>query len=121
MPIFLVWMYLSWTVVLLGAVVTSALGDWRRAGGMPGAGTMTAETRLHAAIAVLAALRDVARTGGVLSRDRLIRACGSGKRPSISRSRWSMRSLMRRRSVSSFVSPGPLLPMPPPKRERLVP
>ena len=78
-PIFLVWMYLSWTVVLLGAVVTSALGDWRRAGGMPGAGTMTADTRLHAAIAVLAALRDVARTGGALSRDRLIRACGLGE------------------------------------------
>ena len=35
-------------------------------------------------------------------------------------SRW-MRSRMWRRSVSSFVSPGPRVPMPPPRRDRLLP
>jgi membrane protein len=77
-PIFLVWMYLSWTVVLLGAVVTSALGDWRRAGGAPGAVGVSDDTRLSAAIALLAALRDVSRKGGALSRDTLARASGLG-------------------------------------------
>ncbi len=28
-PIFLVWMYLSWAVILFGAVVTASLADWR--------------------------------------------------------------------------------------------
>ena len=32
-----------------------------------------------------------------------------------------MRAAMRRRSTSSFVSPGPRVPMPPPKRERSAP
>ena len=33
-PIFLVWMYLSWAVILFGAVLTASLADWR-AGGPP--------------------------------------------------------------------------------------
>ncbi len=31
-PIFLVWMYLSWAAVLFGAVVTASLSEWRGAG-----------------------------------------------------------------------------------------
>ncbi len=31
-PIFLVWMYLSWAVILFGAVVTASLSEWRGAG-----------------------------------------------------------------------------------------
>ncbi len=31
-PIFLVWMYLSWAAVLVGAVVTASLSEWRGAG-----------------------------------------------------------------------------------------
>ncbi len=31
-PIFLVWMYLSWAAVLIGAVVTASLSEWRGAG-----------------------------------------------------------------------------------------
>ena len=31
-PIFLVWMYLSWAVILFGAVVTASLADWRGGG-----------------------------------------------------------------------------------------
>jgi len=27
-PIFLVWMYLSWAAVLIGAVVTASLSEW---------------------------------------------------------------------------------------------
>ena len=32
-PIFLVWMYLSWAVILFGAVLTASLAEWR--GGEP--------------------------------------------------------------------------------------
>ncbi len=34
-PIFLVWMYLSWLVVLVGAVLTASMSEWQSAGGKP--------------------------------------------------------------------------------------
>lgn len=30
LPVFLIWIYLSWTIILLGAVVTATLPEWRR-------------------------------------------------------------------------------------------
>jgi membrane protein len=59
-PVFLVWMYLSWLVVLAGAVIAAVLPSWRmrRAeGDAPG------RRDLIAALRVLAALQDAATQG----------------------------------------------------------
>lgn len=78
-PIFLVWMYLSWTVVLLGAVLTASIGDWRLAGGRPTGDALSAGERLGAAVAVLARLALAARTsGGAVTRSRLLRTTRIG-------------------------------------------
>lgn len=53
-PIFLIWMFLSWTVVLAGAVVTAALPEWRLRRGVLG-GTER-QARLILALDLLAVL-----------------------------------------------------------------
>jgi membrane protein len=53
-PIFLLWMYISWMAVLLGAVVAAALPNWRideRIGNVPASGV-----RLGLSLALIAAL-----------------------------------------------------------------
>jgi membrane protein len=60
-PIFLLWMYISWTAVLLGAVVAAALPNWRideRMGAVPAGGV-----RLGLSLALIAALARAQRRG----------------------------------------------------------
>lgn len=73
-PVFLVWIYLVWLAVMVGAIVAAALPDWRtaRVGFGPGVGG-----RLVLALEVLARLA-VARRGGVgLAAEPLARALGA--------------------------------------------
>ncbi len=76
LPIFLVWLYVSWGAVLFGAVVAASLGDWRmdrvdRAAEGPA-------PRLAVALRILAALLDASRRGETLDRDRLTALAGCG-------------------------------------------
>jgi membrane protein len=68
-PIFLVWTYLSWAAVLLGAVLTSSLEEWRsREGIKVQANRLRAGRRLVLAVGVLQQLFEAGKTGrGVLT------------------------------------------------------
>lgn len=63
-PIFLLWMYVSWAIVLFGAVIAAALPKWRVDEGIPQ--VTTDERRLGLAVAILAELSERARHGGTL-------------------------------------------------------
>ncbi|MCW8834864.1 MAG: YihY family inner membrane protein [Rhodospirillales bacterium] len=74
-PVFLVWMYLTWSVILLGAVLTAGLGDWRglkseRALGEWIKGTPGA--RLDLAMLLLSRLAMAAKMGGGVSLGTLV-------------------------------------------------
>lgn len=62
-PIFLIWLYLSWTVVLIGAVFAASFPEWRsfRSGGMDV--RLDAPRRLEAAVALLRVLAERAPEG----------------------------------------------------------
>lgn len=66
-PIFLMWLYASWSVILMGAEVTAALPQWQRDLTRDREGAHTAARRLTAALALLQRLWGIAGTGGTLS------------------------------------------------------
>ncbi len=64
-PIFLMWLYSSWTGILIGAEVTAVVPEWREALARSRSGTMagTAAARLETALALLSALWKAAGKG----------------------------------------------------------
>ena len=60
-PIFLLWIYLSWLTILLGALIASSLSHWR---GNP-VQELTAAARLYYALRILRAMSEGMRSGSV--------------------------------------------------------
>ena len=78
-PIFLVWMYLSWSVVLLGAVLTASVNEWHAAGGRPQPLASAFGVRLRIATRLLRALHEASKgvgSGAGLGRRALLSATG---------------------------------------------
>ncbi|MEX0693602.1 MAG: YihY family inner membrane protein [Rhodospirillales bacterium] len=78
-PIFLVWMYLSWLLVLLGALLTASVSEWQSAGGKPLSSNVGTSMRLIIAVQILAVLFEASRDGsGAVHRSRILRSTGGG-------------------------------------------
>jgi membrane protein len=72
-PIFLVWLYIAWSTLLFGAVVTASLPEWR-SGRLfrSGTGGLLPTQRLAVALAVLHELAEAARLGVGIRRATLL-------------------------------------------------
>lgn len=70
-PIFLIWLYLSWTIVLFGAVFAASFPEWWRSRDPKVALALSPALRLEAAVALLAAIATKARSGGVVDAEAL--------------------------------------------------
>jgi len=75
-PIFLIWMYMSWAVVLLGAVITSAIDEWKTVHGRPLKSWMVKAPSLENAINVLNIFYKSASSVGKLSRKEVLEQSG---------------------------------------------
>jgi membrane protein len=73
-PIFLIWLYLCWTVIILGAVFAASFPEWWRSREPEVDINLTPARRLQAAVALLAVLGGKAQTGGAVTQDDLAAA-----------------------------------------------
>lgn len=78
-PIFLVWMYVSWTVVLFGALLTAALPDWMADRKYDPTVDTDPRKRLDRALAVLAVMLEDTRSAGTMTQEELSAAAGRGE------------------------------------------
>lgn len=70
-PVFLVWLLVTWIVVMAGAVITATLPEWRF---MRIGGALSPLTRVEAALEIVARLATAQSRGGGLSTERLAAA-----------------------------------------------
>lgn len=59
-PIFLLWIYLSWLTVLLGAVLTASLSHWRSKSGVQ---QLSPELKIYYSLCILKAMSESLRSG----------------------------------------------------------
>jgi membrane protein len=75
-PIFLIWLYLSWSVILFGATFAASVPEWMSAGN-GSSGTDGPGATLAMAIRVLVALKRASRQGGEVTVEQLGRSIGT--------------------------------------------
>ncbi|WP_146590265.1 YihY family inner membrane protein [Puniceibacterium confluentis] len=73
-PVFLIWIYTSWMVIILGAVFAAAFPDWWQSRSMSVGQKLTPSDRLAIAIALLSRLHRNAQDGGTLDEETLAAA-----------------------------------------------
>lgn len=77
-PLFLVWLFAGWVMVLSGAVVTASLSEWGARREVLGRPHMSPGNRLTVALALLATLNAASRIGAVRRRKELLRSVPLG-------------------------------------------
>ncbi len=97
LPLFLIWMYLAWTVVLLGAVLAASWPEWR-AERAATAKPLSATGRLARSLKVLQLLLASSRAGVGLAQDELVEAVGGDSE--------DLRHVLERLAAARYVSDG---------------
>ncbi len=72
-PITMVWIYLAWSIGLLGAVVAASLADWRAHRGTPDLPQLSPGVRLTVALSILSELRAASVRGEVVERKAMLK------------------------------------------------
>ncbi|MGI3211299.1 YihY family inner membrane protein [Roseovarius tibetensis] len=73
-PVFLIWIYTSWMVIILGAVVAASIPDWLLTRTAVATADLRPSDRLAIAVTLLAKLHCQAQSGGMLDEQELIEA-----------------------------------------------
>lgn len=82
-PIFLIWLYLGWTIVLFGAVFAASFPEWWRSREPGVTAALSPALRLEAAVALMAVIAAKARTGGTVDAEALADALPLDARDSV--------------------------------------
>lgn len=76
LPVFLIWMYLVWSVVLFGAIVAATRPEWRAAQRAEEFGPLTPARALLRAVQVIGKLLQAGRDGETVSEEALLDVTG---------------------------------------------
>lgn len=82
-PIFLIWLYLAWTIVLFGAVFAASFPEWWRSREPGVTAALSPALRLEAAVALMAVIAAKARSGGTVDAEALADALPLDARDSV--------------------------------------
>lgn len=82
-PIFLIWLYMGWTIVLFGAVFAASFPEWWRSREPGMTAALSPALRLEAAVALIAVVSAKARSGGTVDAEALADALPLDARDSV--------------------------------------